>query len=291
MTKPLILAIEPDRGNASRLTSIASQVHAELRLTDSVEAALAALEERMPDLILTPPLLSARDDMALTGRMRELGDAAAHIQTLTIPTLQSAEPPLSGMFATLRRDKPRPRPAGPEACATTTFAEQVAVYLRGAMEARRRHSASSDAPDAPGVDASPAPRAPRIDELPSVAEFDLTAFISEQLSDPPPVPPVNEPSTFGDLSAFLPRVDQAATSAEDTLSHELTQFMSEEPLHRIDETSRTASDELSGFVSEAPPPAATGTRPTYDSWHFFDPDQPRFAALLAKLDTIAATGT
>ena len=292
MTKPLILAIEPDRGNASQLKSIASQVNAELRLTDSVEAALAALEERMPDLILTPPLLSARDDMALAGRLRELGNAAAHIQTLTIPTLQSAEPPLAGMFATLRRDKPKPRPAGPEACEATTFAEQVAVYLGGAMEARRRHSGSSDVPDAPAVHTSPAPRAPRIDDLPSVAEFDLTAFISEQLLDPPPVPPVNEPSTLGDLSAFLPQMDEAAaTSAEDTLTHGLTQFMSEEPFHRIDETSRTASDELSEFVSEVPPPAATENRPKYDSWHFFDPDQPRFAALLAKLDAIAATGT
>ena len=292
MTKPLILAIEPDRGNASQLKSIASQVNAEFRLTDSVEAALAALKERMPDLILTPPLLSARDDMALTSRLRELGDAAAHIQTLTIPTLQSAEPPLAGMFAALRRDKPKPRPAGPEACDATTFAEQVAVYLEGAMEARRRHSASPDAPDPPAVDASPAPRAARIDELPSAAEFDLTAFISEQLLDPPPVPPVNDPSTFGDLSAFLPQVDEAAaTSAENTLTRELTQFMSEEPLHRMDETSRTASDELSEFVSEAPPPAATENRPKYDSWHFFDPDQPRFAALLAKLDALAATGT
>ena len=292
MTKPLILAIEPDRGNAAQLKSIASQVNAELRLTESVEAALAALKERMPDLILTPPLLSARDDMALTGRLRELGDTAAHIQTLTIPTLQSAEPPLAGMFATLRRDKPKPRPAGPDACETATFAEQVAVYLKGATEARRRHSAPSDAPDVPAVDASPAPRASRIDELPSVAEFDLTAFISEQRLDTPSVPPVNEPSTFGDLSAFLPQMDEAAaTSAAGTLTHELTQFMSEEPLHRIDETSRTASDELSEFLSEAPPSAATENRPKYDSWHLFDPDQPRFAALLAKLDAIAATGT
>jgi hypothetical protein len=103
---------------------------------------------------------------------------------------------------------------------------------------------------------------------------------------------VNQPSTFGDLSAFLPQMDDAAaTSAEDTLTHELAQFMSEEPLHHIDETSGTASDELSEFVSEAPPPAATENRPKYDSWHFFDPDQPRFAALLAKLDALAATGT
>lgn len=290
MTKTLILAIDPDRGNASQLKSIASQVNAELRLTDSVEAALAALKERMPDLILTPPLLSARDDMALTGRLRELGDAAAHIQTLTIPTLQSAEPPLLGMFATLRRDKPRP--AGPEACETTTFAEQVAVYLKGATEARRRHSAPSAATDAPPLVASAESPAPRVDELPPMEEFDLTAFISEQVSDPLPVPPVKEPSTLGDLSAFLPQMDEPTTmSAAGTLTAELTQFVPEETFRRMDETSRTASNELSEFASEGPPAAASGSRPRYDSWHFFDPDQPRFSALLAKLDAIAATGT
>ena len=288
MTKPLILAIAPDRGNASQLKSIASQVNAELRLTDSVEAGLAALSERIPDLILTPPLLSARDDMALTGRLRELGGAAAHIQTLTIPTLQSVDPPLSGMFGTLRRDKARP--AGPEACETATFAEQVAVYLKGAIEARQQHSPLPVEPDAPASDVWRPSPATRVDEPMSMEEFDLSAFISERV-DPLPVPAMKEPSTFDDLSAFLPQIDDVvAAPAARTATDELMQFIPEAPLQLMEETSRTA-DGLSEFASEAPVTAASEQQPTYDSWHFFDPDQPRFAALLARLDAIAATGT
>jgi hypothetical protein len=297
VTKPLILAIAPDRGNVSQLKSIASRINAELRITDSVEAGLMALKERIPDLILTPPLLSARDDMALTGRLRELGDAAAHIQTLTIPTLQSVEPPLSGMFGTLRRDTPRP--AGPEACETETFAEQVAVYLKGAIEARQRHSppvtepdASVAEPDAPVADVLRASPARHVDEPLSMEEFDLSAFMSEQVLDPLPMPAMNEPSTFGDLSAFLPQVDEAvAVPAARTRTDELTQFIPEEPGLLVDEASRGGSDERSELASKATVTAPSENRPEYDSWHFFDPDQPRFAALLARLDAIAATGT
>ena len=108
MTAALILAIEPDRWRASQLKAIARRIGAELRLTDSMGGALAALHEQTPDLILTPALLSARDDQALTDRLRGLGEAAAHIQTLTIPTLtepSSAELSLSNtrMFAALKK--------------------------------------------------------------------------------------------------------------------------------------------------------------------------------------------
>ena len=102
----LILAIEPDRGKASQLKSIARQVGAELQLVDSVDGALAAIGERMPDLILTPALLSAREDSTLTGRLRGLGEAAAHIQTLTIPILENAQAG-ANMFGALRRDRIR----------------------------------------------------------------------------------------------------------------------------------------------------------------------------------------
>jgi CheY-like chemotaxis protein len=87
VTPPQILAIEPDRWRASQLKAIARRIGAELRLTDCMDGALAALSQQTPDLILTPALLSARDDQALRDRLRSLGEAAAHIQTLTIPTL------------------------------------------------------------------------------------------------------------------------------------------------------------------------------------------------------------
>jgi CheY-like chemotaxis protein len=163
VTPPQILAIEPDRWRASQLKTIARRIGAELRLTDSMDGALAALNEQTPDLILTPALLSARDDQALTDRLRRLGEAAAHIQTVTIPTLHTPEPSggelsLSStrMFAALRKD--RSHATGPEACDTDTFAEQVAFYLMGATEARRKRAPTAVSSELPPKPSEAAPR-------------------------------------------------------------------------------------------------------------------------------------
>ena len=303
---PLILAIQPDRSKASQLRSIASRVKAELRLVDSVGSALEAIRERVPDLILTPPLLSARDDSALTGRLRELGDAAAHIQTLTIPALQETPAPLSGagMFATLRRDKPRA--FGPEACEADTFAEQVAVYLKGAAETRRKHSPAAVPDEAPtplAHDESPVPAAaresptadgprrsppPNLAQLPSLEDFDLSSFISEDLLEPVPMPSVGEPSNVRDLSAFLSQFDAPPEQkAPNVLPDELANFLPEAPRGAGSKEPR-ASEGLTDFVSEDPAASVSEKVPNYDNWHFFDPGQTRFAELLVKLDEIAA---
>lgn len=136
MMRPLILAIEPDRRQALRLASMARRLPAELVLADSADRALAELRDPLPDLILTPQLLSRRDDLALTDRLRELGDAAAHIQTLTIPIFEKpVSPARRGVLAALRRKKaPAEALAG---CDIDTFAEQIRVYLKHAAEARR----------------------------------------------------------------------------------------------------------------------------------------------------------
>lgn len=302
---PLILAIQPDRSKASPLRSIASRVKAELRLVDSVGSALEAIRERVPDLILTPPLLSARDDSALTGRLRELGDAAAHIQTLTIPDLQETPAPLSGagMFATLRRDKPRA--FGPEACEADTFAEQVAVYLKGAAEARRKYSPAAVPDEATPLahDESPVPAAgresptadgprrsppPNLAQLPSLEDFDLGSFVSEDLLEPVPMPSVGEPSNVGDLSAFLSQFDAPPEQkAPNPLPDELANFLPEAP-RGGGSKEPPASEGLADFVSENPAATVSEKVSNYDNWHFFDPGQTRFAELLAKLDEIAA---
>ena len=84
---PLILAIENDGQQITQLTSIVRGLRAELVLAESAEHALQILENRVPDLILSPLLLSQQDETALTNRLRELGTAAAHVQTLSIPLL------------------------------------------------------------------------------------------------------------------------------------------------------------------------------------------------------------
>jgi hypothetical protein len=311
---PLILAIEPDRSKASQLKSIASRVNAELRLADSVQSALAAMSERIPDLILTPPLLSARDDMALTDRLRQLGDRAAHLQTLTIPTLQTAEPPLSaaGMFAALRRDKSRG--FGPEACEADTFAEQVAVYLKGATETRSKHVLPAVVDESPAQNAdagSPVPAEPRESSAPPlpresppsvalrespranateftrVEEFDLTAFISEDLLEPVPIPSAGQASTVEDFSAFLSQFDTALEKpAANTTAQELTTLLPEVSQDAVS-ADPALPEVLADFASEKAPAGTSDKAPEHDNWYFFDPGQTRFAALVAKLDEIA----
>src|SRR5437773_3475677 len=134
---PLILAIEPDRRQANQLTAVVkSRLHADLVLAESAARALAALGDRVPDLILTSALLSPTDEVVLGERLRALDGAAAHVQTLTIPVLASAKPrsrmKAGGMLSALRRAKPSDDVAS-EGCDPTVFASQCAEYLERAV--------------------------------------------------------------------------------------------------------------------------------------------------------------
>src|SRR5262245_63469570 len=86
----LILVVEPDSRHAAQLASIArNHLHAELVMAESGDRAVAALADRVPDIVLTAPLLSHRDEAVLADYLRALGTAGAHVQTLTIPILST----------------------------------------------------------------------------------------------------------------------------------------------------------------------------------------------------------
>jgi len=105
---PLILAIDHDKRQSTQLASLVkAQLQAELVQRPTVAEALDALRGRVPDLVLTSSLISPRDDAALATHLRDLGAAAAHVQTVTIPMLGSAAPQRAkGVLAALRREKP-----------------------------------------------------------------------------------------------------------------------------------------------------------------------------------------
>ena len=159
----LILAIEPDRRQAGHLKAIVKSIRAELVLAESAERTLAALGDRVPDVILTPALLSPRDDAALTDRLRQLGDRALHVQTLTTPLLASGSRDKTssrgGVLSALKREKKVA--SGPDACDPGVFAEQLEVYLTRAAEARTAHPPQAAATVAPSEGAAGA--APRED--------------------------------------------------------------------------------------------------------------------------------
>src|SRR5262249_51402213 len=125
---PLILAVEPDRRQAAHLTHIVRQrVGAELVLAETTELALAQIGNRVPDLILVPPLLSPTDDAALGAALRVTA-SATHVQMLTTPLFASAAPePKRGVLAVFRRAKPT-KPAT-DGCDPAEFAQQISSYL------------------------------------------------------------------------------------------------------------------------------------------------------------------
>jgi hypothetical protein len=107
-------------------------------LADSAEGALAALGDRVPDLILTSALLSPNDEVVLGERLRALDAAASHVQTLTIPVLAAPRTRVreraGGVLSALRREKPRD--TAPDGCDPAVFAEQIASYLERAAQER-----------------------------------------------------------------------------------------------------------------------------------------------------------
>jgi hypothetical protein len=134
----LILAIEPDRRQASRVAALVkNRLHAEIVSANTTEHAIEALAGRVPDLILTSLLLSPKDDAALSDWLRASDEAGAHVQTLVIPVLGSSQSSGggSGLFSRLTgRAKDDDTPGG---CDPEIFANQIREYLDRAAEERR----------------------------------------------------------------------------------------------------------------------------------------------------------
>jgi CheY-like chemotaxis protein len=129
---PLILAIEPDSRQASRLTALAkSPLRAELLVAESTAKAFAALGTRTPDLILTSLLLSPKDENELADRLRELDAAGSQVQTLVIPVLGTAarrsRQASRGLLTRLRRSKSPSEVS--DGCDPAMFAAQITEYL------------------------------------------------------------------------------------------------------------------------------------------------------------------
>jgi hypothetical protein len=139
----LVLAIEPDLRQAEILTRIVREkVKADVVIVDSRDAAMEAMRSAVPDVMLLSALLSPRDEDELVAHLRTL-DAAAHLQTHTIPQLASAGSageagPARGLLKAFRRKKDtQPAVAG---CDPELFAEEIRAFLQQAEEKRREHA-------------------------------------------------------------------------------------------------------------------------------------------------------
>ena len=140
---PLILVIVADPHEAAQLaTLIQGRLPVDLVQAAEVGEGLLSLEDRIPDLILTSPLMSPFDDGVLDEYLRDLGPAGAHVQTLRIPVLSQAPKKAKRLGFSLRR---RSKPEAPtlDGCEPKVFVDEIEQYLARAAE-EKRHAASSD---------------------------------------------------------------------------------------------------------------------------------------------------
>lgn len=182
---PLILAIEPDRRQAAKVGALAESLRVELIIGEATEWALGSLGSRVPDLVLTSQLLSPKDEAALAERLRELGAAGAHVQTLVIPVLKGEEREQKkkggGLFGRLRRSSPDETTE--EGCDPAVFGAEIVEYLeRGAAERAALAAAQADLEAAWAEEPAAAPPAERhrdVDVHPEMVIEDPEALFGE----------------------------------------------------------------------------------------------------------------
>jgi hypothetical protein len=141
----LVLALEPDSKQAAIVRQIVrDRVGAEFVLADSKDAALAAIADRVPDLILVTALLSPRDEADLTDQLRGL-DGAEHLQTLTIPllfqaTVATPKKKKRGLLSALTGDSDETPVT--DGCDPAVFAREIADYIARAEEHKAEAAAA-----------------------------------------------------------------------------------------------------------------------------------------------------
>jgi hypothetical protein len=226
LQKPLLVAIEPDQDQASRIADLARDtLRAELIVTDSAEGALKAMATRLPDLILTPQLLAPQDEAALMDRLRELDAAGKHVQTLVVPMLaETGEAPQQrgGLLSRLRRQR---KPSNPDGCDPAVFGAQIVEYLKRAASQREAAAFANGSTGPAAQSAVVAQPSEPVVEIPVVAE----------------IPPVAEITTAEDIHAIaagpavatqddsVDVIDTAASVFEDSTLEELSAALAAVP--------------------------------------------------------------
>ena len=322
----IILAIEPDRRRAAQLTGMArAHLRAELLVAPDAAQAIEALDGRVPDVLLTAPLLPSHEEAAMAEHLRQLGPAAGHVQTLTIPLLAGGADRDRPVLSAFRRDRGgRNRNRNrtePEGCDPAVFAEQITEYLREAQERRDAPAPLPRPAPAPAGDISQGSRlattkggkSERLARLLAAAVEETPDDFQEFLLPPAPtspfVPAADEP--VGNLlRTDMPQVVDVAPDIK--LSRSSNSFTSDDiPTYerdiavlddaRVKLVTLTVGDD-EGKAEDFEPPlniavpvvaprmrrGARRAQPAQDEWGFFDPSQCGFPALIAKLDEIAS---
>jgi hypothetical protein len=320
----IILAIEPDRRRAAQLTGMArAHLRAELLVAPTAAEAVDALDGRVPDVLLTAPLLPSHEEAAMAEHLRQLGPAATHVQTLTIPLLAGGADRDRPVLSAFRRDRGgrKGNRTEPEGCDPAVFAEQITEYLREAQE-RRDAPAPLPRPAAPTAGdinqgsrlaTTKSGKSERLARLLAAAVEEPVDDFQEFLLPPAPattfVPPAVESvssffradkpdvvdvvpdiklsrSSNSITSHDIPTFERDTTPTDDTSVELVTFTVDEEEAQAADMTAPV--NVAASFVAPRMRRRARRTQPGQDEWGFFDPSQYGFPALIAKLDEIAA---
>lgn len=216
---PLILAIEPDRRQSSKIANLArNTLHADLEVVEGAQDAIALIDKRVPDLILTSLLLSPKDESVLSDKLRDLDAAGAHVQTLVIPVLASSgrdADAKGGLLSRFRRG--RTNAATPEGCDPAVFGAQIAEYLERAAHERALRAASQVVEHVKIRDlesAAPSVATPSVSTTQGATDNRTDEWMRQVLLDRPvdPAPTESRPIDSPAIMA-LPAVDHAAPDA------------------------------------------------------------------------------
>ena len=183
----LILAIDSDPRRCEQLANLVrARFTVELVQATSAGEGLHALRDRVPDLILTAPLLSPFDDGVLDEYLRDLGGAATHVQTVRIPMLSAAPKKKSSarsLFGLGRTKKPTTSSAAPDGCDPKVFADEIAHYLTRSLEERAASAQSATNKSAAAEAPAPVRRSERDAVWQPDEEFVPQALV-EQFTEP-----------------------------------------------------------------------------------------------------------
>ena len=324
----IILAIEPDRRRAAQLTGMArAHLRAELLVAPNAAQAVEVLNGRIPDVLLTAPLLPSQEEAAMAEYLRQQGPAATHVQTLTIPLLAGGAERDRPVLSAFRRD--RANRTEPEGCDPAVFAGQITEYLR---EAHDRRDTAAPPPRQPAT--PPTVETAQVTRLATAKNGTIARLLAAAVEeDPldfkefllPPEPVAFAPTpdeSVSELQAaisdldFAPDINLSRSSTSitagdiPTYERDATLSNDERSTRGDGSTDPVTSAKLVAFAvgrDDAVPVGVPGNtnvpagivmpkirkrvrraQRVNDEWGFFDPSQCRFPALIAKLDEIAS---
>ena len=211
------VAIEPDASQAAILERILGErIGGTLKVVGSTDEAFAALERRIPDLILVSPLLAPQDEEKIVAHLAARGGDASHVQLLSIPRIRDGEQPVEKK----RRfgwQSQKDSSSVSEGCDPVAFANEVADYLSQAATARIA-SCGDDAPEPPAPPADDAKDDMQIEHI----ERLLQRFDAEPSTQSESDSSISEREDMPTSTTHEPGVSAARNAADSRLPRFLT---------------------------------------------------------------------